>query len=91
MAKKLCRPRVPQPMKEKKKALKRFKEKGRKNCYKRRKSKEKRKVDENKHNNIDDEFARAKQLQEFMETMKPSSQVIIGKKVGIDKSIGTKN
>lgn len=86
MAKSFADPRVPQPMKEKRReALKRFREKEEKLLQE--ENRKKKKVDENKHSNIDDEIRKNKQLQEFMETMKPSSQVTSWEKVGIDKSI----
>lgn len=89
MAKSFADPRVPQPMKEKRReALKRFREK--EEMLLQEENRKKKKLDENKHRNIDDEIRKNKQLQEFMETMKPSSQVASWEKVGIDKSIEDK-
>lgn len=48
------------------------------------------KLDDGKHTNIDEEIRKNKHLQEFMETMKPSSQVTSWEKIGIDKSIEDK-
>ena len=89
MAKSFADPRVPQPMKEKRReALKRFREKEERLLQEQ--NRKKNKPDDNKHNRIDEEIRKNKQLQEFMETMKPSSQVTSWEKVGIDKGIDDK-
>ncbi|CAI1780240.1 hypothetical protein SEUBUCD646_0P03790 [Saccharomyces eubayanus] len=89
MAKSFADPGVPQPMKEKRReAYKRFRENEEKLLQEQ--NQKKAKLDDNKHTNIDEEIRKNKHLQEFMETMKPSSQVTSWEKIGIDKSIEDK-
>ncbi|EHM99718.1 Mrd1p [Saccharomyces cerevisiae x Saccharomyces kudriavzevii VIN7] len=89
MAKSFADPRVPQPMKEKRReALKRFREKEERLLQEQ--DQKKKKPDDNTHRSIDDQIGKNKQLQEFMETMKPSSQVTSWEKIGVDKSIENK-
>ncbi|EJS41268.1 mrd1p [Saccharomyces arboricola H-6] len=85
MAKSFADPRVPQPMKERRReAFKRFRENEEKLLHEQ--NQKKKKLEDNKHNSIDEEISKNKHLQEFMETMKPSSQVTSWEKIGIDKS-----
>lgn len=74
MAKSFADPRVPQPMREKRReALKRLRERE-EELLADKKPKSDKKVGDKKHN-IDAEIAKNKQLQEFINTMKPSSQI----------------
>ncbi|CCD22631.1 RNA-binding ribosome biosynthesis protein MRD1 NDAI_0A04750 [Naumovozyma dairenensis CBS 421] len=77
MAKSFADPRVPQPMKEKKReAYKRFREKEEKLLGEENDKKLRKKNDvKEKHISIDAEIQKNKQLQEFIETMKPSNKV----------------
>lgn len=74
MAKSFADPRVPKSMKEKKReAYKRMREREEMLLTQEEEKNKKAKVD--KKHNIDAEINKNKQLQEFIETMKPSSQV----------------
>ncbi|CCH60041.1 hypothetical protein TBLA_0C02300 [Henningerozyma blattae CBS 6284] len=81
IAKSFADPNVPQPMKEKKReALKRIREREEKLIGGKNK-KQKSKHDNKKVSSIDAEIEKNKQLQEFIETMKPSSKVPSWEKV----------
>ncbi|SCU82281.1 LADA_0C04214g1_1 [Lachancea dasiensis] len=76
MAKSFADPRVPQPMREKRReALKRLREREEKLIEQQNVKKPKQPSRQGPTSNIDDEIKSNKQLQEFIDTMKPSSQV----------------
>lgn len=80
MAKSFADPRVPQPMKERKReALKRLREKEER-LLEEKDNKKQRMNDKNNRLNVDAEIESNQQLQEFIETMKPSYQVLSWKK-----------
>lgn len=108
MAKSFADPRVPQPMREKRReALKRLREREEMLLGEKQEKNKKSKPESNKKHDIDAEIAKNKQLQEFIETMKPSSQVTSWEtvqssksleeqqqeqeKLGEDKDVGTEN
>lgn len=84
MAKSFADPRVPQSMREKKReAYKRLRE--REDKLLEEQNEKKHKKQDTKRLTIDAEIEKNKQLQEFIETMKPSSQVNSYEKQGINK------
>lgn len=93
MAKSFADPRVPQPMREKRReALKRLREREELLLADKKDSQKKQKSDSNndggKKHDIDAEIAKNKQLQEFINTMKPSSQVTSWETVQSSKTQG---
>ncbi|CDO93927.1 unnamed protein product [Kluyveromyces dobzhanskii CBS 2104] len=90
MAKSFADPRVPQPMREKRReALKRLREREELLLADNKDSGKKQKpsVESGKKHDIDAEIAKNKQLQEFIDTMKPSSQITSWETVQSSKDV----
>lgn len=84
MAKSFADPRVPKSMKEQRReALKRLREKEEKLMDEKEKKKPKTGGEKKKDRSIDAEIEKDKQLKEFIETMKPSSQVASWENAGM--------